>query len=72
MSYTIEKDVPMAVYSGKWAELTEEMQVGDSVLMSLQEMKSFREHMRRKGILTLVRNMKGNEPEEAYRIWRRG
>lgn len=71
MSYTVEKDVPVAQYRGKWAKLTEEMQSGDSVLMSLQEMKSFREHMRRRGILTLVRSMKGNEPEQAYRIWRR-
>jgi hypothetical protein len=72
MSYAIEKDIPIEEYNGKWKQLTAEMQRGDSVLMSDRDSKSFREHLRRKGILSVVRkNKEFKTADEEYRVWRR-
>lgn len=72
MSWAIEKDIPIEEYSGKWKQLTEEMRRGDSVLMSDRESKSFREHLRRLGVLTAVRkNPESTADSDAYRVWRR-
>jgi hypothetical protein len=72
MDYAIEKNVPIDRYSGKWKQLTEDMRRGDSVLMSWKDSQSFREHLRRKGILAVVRkNADATTDEDGYRLWRR-
>jgi hypothetical protein len=72
MNYAIEKDVPIEEYNGKWKQLTEDMRQGDSVLMSWKDSQSFREHLRRRGILAVVRkNTDATTDEDSHRIWRR-
>ena len=71
MKFIVQKGIPVNQHWGKWAQLSEDMTKGDSVLMSEQEMKSFREHLRRKGILSAVRKNPEGEGDQAYRLWRR-
>ena len=70
--FSVDKDVPITLPKGsKWNELAYEMKKGDSVLMSEQEMKSFREYLRRRQILCLTRRVTDAPDDEAYRVWRR-
>jgi hypothetical protein len=71
MEFKIEKNIPFPI-RGRWQELANEMEHGDSILLSHQDslnlMRAFRNLYARKGEFTCVRSQ--ISPSE-FRVWKR-
>jgi len=66
----IDSDVPVPKRTGggKWQKLSDQMNVGDSVLLSAKEANTFRATLYNLGFKTVLRTE--NKDEDLVRVWK--
>jgi len=72
MEFKIEKNIPIPV-RGKWQELADNMQDGDSVLLCYNKAMSLLRALNKRSIITgfdgTSKKVSGNPPK--FRVWKR-